>query len=301
MAILREVGAQLDHDSYPRIHDGGIVQPGDATVSCSTQGKEKTSVTSRQRRPPTRPWQRPAGWQRQAYRPRPTRAAASVVCSGLQKQYEVELDAVREAYPETTCWHQIEGMWLLTESTLLHGLGKKATFLTLIPYINNFTAKSWCFWTTPISFEWIGPRHTNFPDGSICAFEPRDKTWISGDSIVKLLDFYSLWALRHLHLEIFGRWPGFQSVPHPYERLTELRDDEYCGCDHSGRMYADCCKEHDLARDRAVDALFFLFKLTDGGVRKPPEDILKFIRHRKFIRHNEEPPPITNFLFQVCL
>ncbi len=294
MTILREVGAQLDHDCYPRIHDGGVVLPA-AAVSCSTRSKEKTNVTSRQRRSTTRPWQGPSGRQRQAYRPRPARGATPVVCSGLQKQYEAELDAVQEAYPDTECWHEIEGMWLLTESTLLHGLGKKATFLTMLPYNKKFAVKSWCFWTTPIFVDWIGPRHTNFPDGSICAFEPRDKTWISGDSIVKLLDLYSLWAFRHLHLEICGRWPGYQSVRHPYERLTELRDDEHCGCAHSDRMYADCCKKRDLARDKTADARDFLLNITEGGLREPPKDILKFIRHR------EEPPPIINFLSQVCL
>jgi hypothetical protein len=295
MAILLEVGAQLDHDRYPRIHDGGIVQPGDVTVSCSTRGEEKNHVASRQRRSATGPWQRPPGRQRQAYRPRPTGGATPVVCSGLQKRYEAELNAVQEVYPDTKCWRQFEEMWLLTESTLLHGLGKKATFLTMIPYIKKFPIKSWGFWTTPIYIEWIGPRHTNFPDGSICAFEPRDKTWVSGDSIIKLLDLYSLWAFRHLYLEIFGRWPGYQSVPHPYERLRELRDDEYCGCAHSDRMYADCCKKHDLARDRTADALDFLLNFTNRGLRTPPKEFLKFIRHR------EKPPPIINFLSQACL
>lgn len=221
---LQEIGAHLDQDQFPVVHNGGIVMPSESIISPLTLGKEKTNVRSRQRGSSTRPWQGPTGWQGQAYGPRPTRDAASVVCSSLQKQYEGQLDAVQEAYPDTEYWHQMEGLWLLTESTLLHGLGKKATFLTMFPDTKKFAVKSWSFWTTQISFEWVGPRHTNFPDGSICAFEPRDKTWVSGDSIVELLDLYSLWAFRHLHLETFGRWPGYQSVPHPYERLTELRD-----------------------------------------------------------------------------
>ncbi len=292
---LREIGAQLDQNLFPSVYNGGIVMPSETTVSPSTLGKEKNYASSRQRRPATRPWQGAARRQRQAYRPRPTRGATSVVCSGLQKKYEAELDEVLEAYPGTKCWHQAEGMWLLTDSILLDGLGKKATFLTIIPYIKKFVAKSWGFWTTPIYNEWIGPRHTNFPDGSICAFEPRDGTWVGGDRIVTLLDLYSLWALRHLHLKILGKWPGYQSVPHPYERVTELRDDEYCGCANSDRMYVDCCKKHDLARDQPADALDFLLNFANGGSRTPPKDILKFIRHR------EEPPPIINFLSQVSL
>lgn len=295
LKTLREIGTQLDQNQFPRVHNGGVVMPSETTVSPSTLGKEKSNASSRQRRSATRPWQGAPGWQRQAYRPRPTRGATPDVCTSLQKQYEAELDAVQEAYPDTKCWHQTEGMWLLTDSILLHGLGKKATFLTMIPYIKKFTVKGWGFWTTPIYNEWIGPRHTNFPDGSICAFEPRDETWINGDSIVKLLDLYSLWALRHQHLEILGRWPGYQSVPHPYERLTELRDNEYCGCANSDRMYVDCCKKHDLARDQTADALDFLLNLPNCGLRTPPKDFLRLIRHR------EEPPPIINFLSQVCL
>ena len=297
--ILQEIGTQLDQHQFPTVYNGGVVMPSETTVSPSTMGQEKSNDTSRQRRPAARPWQGAPGWQRQAYRPRPTRGATPVVCSGLQKKYEAELDAVRKAYPGTECWHQAEGMWLLTDSILLVGLGKKATFLTMIPYIKKFAAKGWGFWTTPIYNEWIGPRHTNFPDGSICAFEPRDETWTSGDSIVTLLDLYSLWALRHLHLEIFGRWPGHQSVPYPYERLTEFRDNEHCGCGNSDRLYVDCCKKHDLARDQKADALEFLLNFSNGGLRTPPKDILKFIHLLKFIHHREEPPPIINFLLQV--
>lgn len=299
LTTLREIGEQLDQNQFPIVHNGGIVLPSETSVLCSTLGKEKTNVRQRQRRSATRPWQGPAGRQRQAVRRGPPRDAASVVGADLQKQYEAQLSAFLEAYPDTECWHRVEGMWLLTESRLLHGLGKKATFLTMLPYSRKFVVKSWGFWSTPISFEWIGPRHTNFPDGSICAFERRDVTWVAGDSIIKLLDLYSLWALRHLHLDIFGRWPGHQFVPHPHERLTELSDDEYCGCDHPNKPYADCCKKHDLARDRAADALDFL--LRTGVLRKPPGDIMEFLRRRKYIDHNEKPPTMGNFLSEVPL
>lgn len=294
LKTLRQIGIQLDQNRFPIVYNGGVVMPGEATVSPSTLGKEKANVSARQRRSETRPWQGPPGRQRQADRPGPTRGATPVVCSDLQNQYEAQLDAVQEAYPDTKCWHQMEGMWLLTESALLPGLGKKATFLTMLPYTKKFAVMSWGFWTTPISFKWIGARHTNFPNGSICAFEREDKTWVSGESIIKLLDLYSLWALRHLHLETFGRWPGYQSVHYPYERLTELKDNEYCGCAHSHRMYADCCKKHDLARDKVADALDFL-RITNGGSRTPPKNIVEFIRHR------EEPPPISNFRPLICL
>src|SRR5690606_36316666 len=110
--------------------------------------------------------------------------------------------------------------------------------------------------------------------------EPRDKTWRIGDDIISLLDLYTLWALRHLHLVEFGRWPGHQSVSHPYEMLDELQGNEYCGCDRSEKLYADCCKQTDLKRDRAADALDFLVRHTNGGVRQPPDSVVTFVQGR---------------------
>ena len=289
MNSLREIGVLLDQNQFPRVYNGGVVMPGETAVRSLMPGKEKEYGRPRQRRPATGSWQGPTGRQGQTYRPRSSRRAAPNISSSLQEQYEAELDEIQEAYPGTKSWHQTEGLWLLTESTILNGLGKKATFLTAIPYTSTSTVRSWGYWTTAISAQWIGPRHTNFTDGSICAFEPRDKTWVIGENLLRLLDLYSLWALRHLHLEKFGRWPGYQSVSHPYERLSELRDDEFCGCGNSDKLYGDCCKKQDLARDRVADALDF-FDRTNGGSRTPPEAI------SKFISRGEEPPSIIALL-----
>ena len=136
---------------------------------------------------------------------------------------------------------------------------------------------------------WIGPRHTNFPDGSVCAFEPADKTWVIGDPLVTLLDLYTLWALRHLHLQVFGRWPGHQAVRHPYERILELREDEHCGCDMSDKLYGKCCRDRDLRRDRIADAVNFII-LASGGLRKPPNSVVKFVRE------HIEPPRFGDLL-----
>jgi hypothetical protein len=159
-------------------------------------------------------------------------------------------------------------MWLLTDSSVVDGLKPAATFLTAISW-PAFAVKSWGFWRdSPFSVRWIGPRHTNFPDGSICAFDPTDWTWVFGDSLVSLLDLYSVWALRHLHLQMFNRWPGPQSVFHPYERRVEFQPDEHCGCG-SGRAYGLCCASHDAARKPLPDAVSFSV-LFAGGLREPP-------------------------------
>jgi hypothetical protein len=133
---------------------------------------------------------------------------------------------------------------------------------------------SWAWWTTGI---WVGPRHTNYPDGSICSFEESDGTWNTRDSLVPLLDLHSVWLVRHLHLRHFGRWPGRQVLHTAYERVAENGACEFCGCD-SGELYAACCQQRDLAI--------------------PPH-----IRYRKFIRHfrtreRRPPPELLDWIFQ---
>lgn len=163
-------------------------------------------------------------------------------------------------------------MWLFAESELIEGLGRRAAFAIQLPYIAKKPVRAWGFWTTGVSKTWIGPRHTNFPDGSICAFEPRDRTWTLGNSLVTLVDLYSVWAVRHLYLEKYGKWPGRQSVPIAAERLLELGGNELCGCDHPRGTYGQCCKPSDKANTSGSDLLEFAIK-----TRKPPDPITLFV------------------------
>lgn len=283
---LQEIGRQLDANIYPRIKNGGFVIPNESASHTETFKKENSDVTQRQRRSKTRPWTRASGWQGPPSRSWSASRAPSVVCSGLKAEYVRQLEAVNEAYPNTQVWHHQSGLLLLSESYLMPNLRQKALFLTCIPFMQTKVVRSWGFWD---GSNWIGPRHTNFPDGSVCAFEPTDGTWVAGGSIIKLLDFYTLWAFRHLHLQTYGRWPGNQSVRHPYERILELREDEYCGCEMSNKLYGQCCKERDLERDILADAVNFTINHA-GGIRKPPEAILKFLHER------EDPHQIFNLL-----
>lgn len=138
--------------------------------------------------------------------------------------------------------------------------------------------RSWAFWVDAVSLPvWIGPRHTNYNDGSICAFERSDSTWTLADGLVPLVDFYTLWAARHLHLEVFGRWPGAQAVHRPYERILEIQPNEKCGCRRAQRTYTKCCRSQDLARDRISDAVEYVC-WTRYDVRKPPKEVMRFVR-----------------------
>lgn len=286
---LRAIGAQLDANQFPVVHNDGIVVPSGAPVVQSRLGTEISNASFGQTRPSARPWSGAASRQGTSRRPWPPRPAASATLQRYRATYEAHLDDVWSAYPRSRVWAQEEGMWLLTDSAVLDGLMKSATFLLALPFDPRVRVRSWGFWTTIVGVSWIGPRHTNWPDGDICAFTSIDRTWRPGESLVKLLDINTLWALRHLHLEAFDRWPGYQSAPHPYERMIELRDDEYCGCDNSCLLYGDCCKPRDLQLDRAAIISDFMAAYLGGGQRSPPSDIVRFVRARF------DPPPIANF------
>lgn len=286
--VLRLIGYQLDREIYPSIRNGGIVMPSSFTVQSSALGKvSNNDKTARQRRSKTRPWEGASGRQGSAGGSGPSSSPASVIVPDLKRRYEGELDAVQEAYPGAQFWLQGDSLWLLTESALLPGLQRKAVFLTAISYRRRI-ARSWGFWGGFLpGFVWIGARHTNFPDGSICAFEPTDRTWCIGDSAIQLLDLYTLWALRQLHLEVFKRWPGRQVAPYAYERIIELQYDEHCGCG-SNKLYGECCGDQDLAGNRIADAVYFLVRT--GGLRKPPAAVVTFVNKQT------APPNIEDLL-----
>jgi hypothetical protein len=140
--------------------------------------------------------------------------------------------------------------------------------------------RAWAFWKLGDFPKFIGPRHTNFPDASICAFVPDAATWNQSDGLVALVDLYSTWVFRHLYLQHFGRWPGPQHGPTALYRRTEFSPDEWCGCS-SGKRYGDCHEAADriLPEDEAA-AEHRRVMGSDYRDRKPPRSISKFVRSR---------------------
>ncbi|MGY2492012.1 hypothetical protein [Cupriavidus sp. CP313] len=281
---LCRIGEQLDASLFPVVKNGGIVVPSNPVISPRTLGAESNHVKPGKARTEARPWARESDRPRTSSRTWPhagsgtPRSAAPLVVSELRGKFAEELTAVQQAYPGTQHWLDDDCMWLIVESSLLPGLSQQAIFVVGIR-LADALVRGWGFWGTgAIGYEWIGPRHTNFPDGSICAFEPADGTWTVWDPLVELLDLYTLWAVRHLHLRAFGRWPGHQAVRHPYERILEMRADEYCGCGTS-QLYGKCCRDADLARNQIQEALLFTRGMR-GGLRKPPMSLMTFLRNR---------------------
>jgi len=174
-------------------------------------------------------------------------------------------------------------MWLLVESSVLEGIDRWATFLVAIPYYPGGFPRAWGFWNLAGGPKWIGPRHTNFPDGSICAFLPESGTWIQRGRLDLLIDLFTVWALRQLHLEEFKRWPGRQFSAHPYYSLAEFKPDEFCSCDNgeTPRLYGECCRPKHLGRN--LLELKADFERTMGhrlNDRNAPQPIIDFIEGR---------------------
>lgn len=249
-AELQRIGDGLDARQPVRVRDRGIVildpQPTLAPVQEKSDEQQQ-----RARGPAARAWQGSTRRQGSPGRSRPPRAGSRVV--GLAGSYARQLEDVQRAYPGATLLPDDHGVWLLARSRVIDGLAREAICLIALPDTPAVEPRGWAFWEQDGQVEWIGPRHTNFPDGSVCAYHAElDKAWSPGGDLCTLLDLYSVWALRHLHLVVFDRWPGrLHAMPDdlgqsdPYYRLLQFKEAELCSCG-SGRRYGECCRPRDL-------------------------------------------------------
>jgi len=285
LQLLSAIGEQLDADGTVNVVDGGFVVPSTAAAHSSNSGKETWNVSAKGAgRSATRPRQRTPGWQGTSGGSWPAGTAAPLVGESVRREYETELSGLELHYPGTQIWRQELGFWLLSRSQLLEGLGRRALFLTGVSFAWP-AVRSWGFWGHDLAKPiWIGPRHTNFNDGSICSFELSDQTWTYGRPIVQLLDLQTVWAVRHLHFELFGRWPGRQVAHYAVERVVESVDDELCGCGGLIR-YGMCCKPRDQGCKQVSDAVAFALH-----TRRPPAPVMAVVNG------TGSPPDVTEYI-----
>ena len=178
--LLREIGDQLDIGVFPLVFNGGVVRSGEAHVVSSTPDDMKVEENDGKRKRSSE--RRPR--QGQGARPRSPGSAPRISSRGFRKSYEAQMREVEIAYPRTVCWEDERGMWLLVKSTILEGLDQHATFLVGLPFEFGLGARSWAFWTKNGQHHWMGRRHTNFPDGSICAFALSEGVWSEGGDLI---------------------------------------------------------------------------------------------------------------------
>ncbi len=300
--MLQQVGSALDEDRPLRVYDHGVVAL-DRQSKTANSAKENGDERQAQTGPSARSRKRAAGRQGPAGGSRSAGAAPRVGGDVLRAAYEGQVAGLEKAYPTLQIYPDDAGMWLLATSSILKGLPREATFLVALPYRLAAGPRSWAFWTAAGRHRWIGPRHTNLGDGSICAFSPDEGAWSEGGDLRTLLDLYSVWSLRHLHLEKFGRWPGRQYAlvrgdprVQAYYRLREWRDDELCGCGSVNRRYSECCKPFDERLNRIEIMQLFAQQVPGGfGSRRPPQPIMDFIEGRSGRPRIADVHPLLSF------
>lgn len=298
--MLQQVGSALDEHRPLRVHTHGLIAL-DQELPAAAPAKENGDEGQGKRRSAARSRERATRRKGPPRGSRPTSAASRISGNALRAAYEGQVTCLAEAYPTFETVPDDDGMWLLARSSIISGLAREATFLVALPYRSGPGPRAWGFWTAAGRHRWIGPRHTNFGDGSICAFSPDDRAWSEGEDLRTLLDLYSVWTLRHLHHEVFGRWPGKQyslgADPklQAYYRRIECRDDELCGCGSETRRYAQCCKPLDLKWDFIRLASFFLRQVPGGfQTRRPPPAVVGFAESRSAL------PRIADLYHQIA-
>lgn len=197
---------------------------------------------------------------------------------GLLDPQVVQLACLEElcrAYP-TDIISGDQGLWIIVKSSPLGNDGPQVTLVLGYPYSAEIEPRAWAFWKLGEFPKFVGPRHTNFPDASICAFGPGD--WKRADGVVALVDFHSTWLVRQLYFQNFGRWPGRQHGASPLYRRAEFSPEEWCGCG-SGKRYGECHLRADaLLSDEAARAEHRKVMGSEYGPRKPPKSIMRFVR-----------------------
>ncbi|WP_150125015.1 SEC-C metal-binding domain-containing protein [Tsuneonella mangrovi] len=287
LSALRLIGVALDERRIVRVKNQGLVVLD--TEPATTQ--EVDPIDEQQS-------QRPAAGTRQrtARRKGPPRrqgatsgsrsSGAGSRLGSLVSRYERQLGDVEEAYPGSKLLPDEDGLWLFAPSLILEGLGRRAIFLIALPDDPKVEPRGWAFWEERGELRWIGPKHTNLFDGSVCAYaNAKDHMWYPGDDLRALLDLYSVWAVRHLHLELLGQWAGRQYAlldqngrPDPYYRLTQIDPKELCTCS-SGRRYGQCCMPSDLRVGILAAKVYFERRHGGRGIgeRKPPKGVVAFL------------------------
>lgn len=270
--LLRVIGEQLDADGDLRTYTGGVVVPDRVSSSNNSprrsKGGEDDEPEGQAGQSEIRP-QRGAP-ERGARRRGGTKDAQAPLVSepGLTPEAQVDLREAADAYPQMRVGTASGAAWLQIWVQPVPGLENSAYLLIQYPFDENYPVRAWGWWDSGI---WIGPRHTNYPHGDICAYEPKDLTWTRSEPLVDLLDLYMGWIVRHLHLREFERWPGRQVLHTAYERLHEQEPGELCGCGEMSR-YKECHQREDERMGPTKRYLKYMDRLDelDDTSRRPP-------------------------------
>lgn len=266
--LLHRIGEDLHRGIFPVVYRSGRVEPFSVGTSPPSLKEVRKYGQGQQGGPPAGPRQGAAAWEGSAGGSAAAYPAASLL-GDVGALRSALGDEFVDAYPQVRAHNSPGGPYFSLSVQPVEGLGRFARLLFRLGAKDQIP-KAWGWWDDGT---WIGPRHTNFPDGSICAFEMRDGTWLPGLPFSRLVDLWVLWVTRHLHLQAFGWWPGAQALHTPFERLAEHQPGELCGCG-SGRLYVNCCRAEDEAIPSQARLREFV-SVYRGGRRRPPVEVVE--------------------------
>lgn len=179
-------------------------------------------------------------------------------------------------YPSAQLREVDHGLWLTTRIYPL-GLAGPCYWLCLfLPDQAAISPKAFAFYRLSPVPRPVGPRHTNFPDGSICAFTDDDDAWRPGDNPKILLNLYAEWLVCYLFFRLEKRWPGGQVGLDATYRQREFDSREWCDCG-SGNRYGDCHYQSDATEVEQLKESGRYEPLPDRVV---PEAIINFAKSR---------------------
>jgi hypothetical protein len=193
-------------------------------------------------------------------------------------RYQAEVKELRGQYPDIYFRIDDSGLWIVVPAFPLGTSGPQLTMIIAVPDDPNIRILTWAFWTSDTLNSWVGHRHTNYPDGSVCAFSPEGGAWKDGDPLVSYLDRICEWSFRHVFCWLEGYWPGPQDAMCRYYRISEGRIQESCFC-HSGKTYFECCRPLDLLGSCVSDREEFMANCNglDIGEQRPAKQLYNFV------------------------
>lgn len=288
LAHVREVGSALFEGRGLQAFDDGVIdvvhstQPQDAkgNFNGERQGFQRPTKGSRQGRQGT------SGGEGQPRSPHSLRAV-------IRRDFlDVEaLTELRRHYSSVRRWKEVSGtgVWLAVSIFPLGRGGPQADLIIAVPRDPAVFILSWGFWRIDGRVVWIGPKHTNYPCGSICAFPAGSGVWTEGHGIRAYVDRLAEWIMRHLYLDAEGLWPGAHEGLHIYYRLRHTHPHECCTRCRSLNRYEECCRGIDQLEVRDRDRGHFVNLYgCDVGDQRPHSRLFAWAQHMR--RH---PPSMS--------
>lgn len=184
--LLAEIGQFVHAGGRPFVFNGGQV----GTMQCESK-EEENEYQSRPSRSAT--WTRKG--QRAGPRSRASTTGNSFRSAALEAAYGAELRILVRHYKAVT-FESGSGFWAVVKVKPFGVNGPQSHLLIAVPGDRLIHPKGWAFKSVGTQPRPFPLKHTNFPDASICAFDPRSGVWDAGDGLLELVDHYAIWIVE---------------------------------------------------------------------------------------------------------